>query len=102
MQYIPGVALGNGTVLESRIDPLSLLSVAAFLGMSVIWLVVARRGGDGACGPGLLIVLIGSPFLFYANSTFGEMLAGATWMAGLTKETAAPCILAMGIIGIVG
>lgn len=85
--------------------------------------VVARRAGHAEWGPGLVLVCLASPLLFYAHNTFGEMaaasltvlfvaalvtrrswplVAGAAFLAGITKETAAPFLLALAVIVALG
>ncbi len=114
LPYWPASAYPRGDALRA----LSALNVVAFLVMLVVIWIVAVRTGNGAWGPGLVLAVLAGPLLFYANATFGEMLAAflivlfaaavllgsrpsliiaATWLAGITKETAAPFLLALGL-----
>jgi hypothetical protein len=100
---------------------LSLINVAAFFGtIALLWTTAARVAGR-EYGALLALVALTSPLLYFAYSTLGEMLSTfllvavvaaaiggrrAWWlaplalMAGITKETAPPFVLALGAIGV--
>ena len=124
VQYLPAaLLLASPLSREQILEALSALNVAAFLAMLVVLYVVSTRTGNRAWGPALVLLMTAGPLLFYANSTFGEMLAAflivlyiatillkshwalvatTAWMAGITKETAVPYLLAIGLIGLLG
>jgi hypothetical protein len=100
---------------------LSLFSVLGFFGMLALLALTPWRMGYRPLAPLLVLVLLTSPFLYYGSSTLGEglaaflvllsaatalrrapwlVLAGAAWLAGLTKETAPPFVVALGAIAL--
>ena len=123
LQYVPSTALKALGASDAQVlTGLALINVAAFL-LLLFLLWRTMRSREEALGLGLALLLIGSPLLWYANSTFGETLsafvlvlfcatllarrhpllvAGATWFACLTKETAMPFVVAMGLIALYG
>jgi hypothetical protein len=99
---------------------LSTVSFAAILLLA--WRIVSRRAGSGSAAL-LVAVLVAGPLLWYARSSFGEMLAaflillfieavlsrrsaftvaGTFWLAGITKETALPFLLVLGAVALFG
>jgi hypothetical protein len=121
-QYIPDLMFkALGFTHNSRALGLSLISVAAFAAMLAVAYRTLRRIDQLGWWPIFLIVSVGSPLLYYANSTWGEMLGaffllaftastivldrpvtvGAlAYAAALTKETAFPFVFAIGLIGL--
>jgi hypothetical protein len=120
LQYVPTVvALGLGASATFALNLLWLLSIGAFLALIVlVWWTLGRADLD-EWSPVLVVVMLTGPLLFYANSTFGEMLAAflsaavvatlvlrsswllvalAAFLAGLTKETAPAVLLALGAV----
>ena len=119
LQYIPAIVLLEfGASTGQVMAALSVISAAAFaLTLWMVWrLLGTSRVATGAAG--MLLVLTG-PLIHYAASAFGEMLAaaafvaviyslaqraplpaiiGATWLAGISKDTALPFVLAIAIV----
>ena len=100
---------------------LSLLSIVAFLGTLLLFSLVPFRLGRAEWAPILVLVFLSGPFLHYGYATWGEMLgafflvafvaaavrpshwlviASTAWLAGLTKETAAPFVIALGVVAL--
>ncbi len=120
LQYPAAMALLQLGLTDHQVyRGLSLLSIAAF----VATLALLAYLPFGAGRPVVVLVLLSSPFLYYAYTTFGEMLAAcflvafvltvvrpshwlliavAAWLAGLTKETAPPFVFALGLIALLG
>ena len=100
---------------------LSVVSMAWFFVMlAVAWRTTSQVGASG-WWPAFLVVVLTGPFLYYGNVTWGEMLvasllvcftasallpirplliAVAAFLAGLTKETAFPFLLAIGLLSL--
>ena len=99
---------------------ISTISFAAILLLA--WRILSRRAGQGAATV-VVVVLAAGPLLWYARSSFGEMLAallilvfveavlsrrgavavaGTLWLAGITKETALPFLLVLGAVALFG
>ncbi len=124
LQHVPdllSIGLGaDGHAARTRI--LELLSVAAIVVSVVVAWVVLSRAGHRAWFWAFMLVVLSSPFLWYARTTAGEALAtgllvclvaatllpahpavvglaavGAAW----TKETSYPFIAALGVLGLV-
>lgn len=112
-----------GLSAEQVFTALALISLLAFLGMLFVLVYVPHRMGYTMFAPVLALTLLTSPFFYYGNSTFGEtlaacllvllaataarmshpaVLAGAAWLAGVTKETAPLFVLALGVLAVVG
>ena len=114
LQYIPGIIMVEfGSSSGQMMAALSTLSTLAFVGVLLMaWRLMRSRGLDMAASA-LLLVLSG-PLIHYAASAFGEMLAafafvavvysvarrapmpaviGATWLAGISKDTAVPFVI---------
>jgi hypothetical protein len=123
LQHVPdliSIGLGaDGHAARQRI--LELLSVAGVVAAVAAAWVVLSRAGQRAWFWAFMLVVLSSPFLWYARTTAGEALAtgllvcfvgsvllpahplvvglatiGAVW----TKETSYPFILALGAIGL--
>lgn len=118
LQYLPsalliGLGFGDGDVERG----LGLLNAVAFCGLLVVAWTTLRRAGDRALGALLVVVLLASPFPWYAWVTFGEafgalacvafvaaalrrshpvLLALSFGLACVTKETALPFLVLMG------
>ncbi len=122
LQYLVTVPLFALGATKPQVDTaLALVSVAAFLATLALVALSARAvAGRWAAALGALVVAAG-PLLYYANSTFGEMTAAALtaavvaavllrvppWLlalavllAGVSKETAPPFLVAMGLIAV--
>jgi hypothetical protein len=122
LQYLPAMALGAiGVGDRSILRVLAVISTLCLAGILVLaWRIVSRYSGRGAAAI-VVSVLAAGPLLWYARSTFGEMLAaflmllfaeavlarrgplavGATlWLAGITKETALPFLLVLGAVAL--
>lgn len=118
LQYLPaGALLGAGVDPDRVVDVLAALNLAAFFGILGCVAVLGRRALRG-WAPVLLATMLGGPLLFYATAGFGEMLAAFTALAFLTlllvgrpgaagavlalaclgKETAAPFLVALGLL----
>jgi hypothetical protein len=124
LQHVPDlISIGvgaDGHPARTRI--LELLSVAGVVGSVILARLVLSRVGQPAWFWGFLVVVLSSPFLWYARTTAGEALAtgllvclvaatvlpappvvvglavlGACW----TKETSYPFVLALGLLGLV-
>jgi hypothetical protein len=124
LQHVPdllSIGLGaDGHRARTRI--LELLSVAGIVGSVALARVVLSRIGQPAWFWGFMVVVLSSPFLWYARTTSGEVLAtgllvalvaatvlpahpllvglaaiGASW----TKETSYPFVVALGVLGLV-
>jgi hypothetical protein len=124
MQHVPDlIAIGlgaDGHAARTRI--LELLSVAAVVTSVVLGWVVLSRAGQRAWFWAFMLVVLSSPFLWYARTTAAEALAagllvcfvaatilpahpalvglaavGAVW----TKETSYPFVAALGVLGLV-
>ena len=102
-----------------RLTGLSVVGMAAFFAMlAVAWRTTSQVGASG-WWPAFLVVVLTGQFLYYGNATSGEMLvasllvcftasallpirplliAVAAFLAGLTKETAFPFLLAIGLL----
>ncbi len=114
VQFIPAIILINFVSQDwqimSALAVLNGLAFAATLWMG--WRMMASRGRDLAAFA--LLLILSGPLLAYAASTFGEMLAafgfaavvyslarrapvvaiaGAAWLATITKDTALPFVL---------
>lgn len=120
LQYLPAVTLlALGASPGQVLVGLSIVSVFAFLGVLGLLWATSTAAGRPAWAPALVLAAIVGPLLFYASSTFGEMLAafhillfvvavarrahwalvaGSLWLAGITKETALPFLLALGVV----
>jgi hypothetical protein len=117
LQYVPTAALFKiGFNDTSVLQGLAIINAVSFAGMvATAWLVMARLRRP-AIGAALVLVLLVSPWPWYAWSTFGEslgafacmllvaaallrahpsMLALALVIAGQTKETALPFLLVL-------
>lgn len=124
LQYVPTVvALGLGASTTFALNLLWVLSACAFAALVVlVWWTLGRADLE-EWSPALVAVVLTGPLLFYANSTFGEMLAAflatavvatllvrshwmlvvlAAFLAGVTKETAPAVLLALGVIVVLG
>lgn len=122
LQYLPDLAAyGAGASRTDRAQLLALLSgFAVGVIVAVFWLVL-RRIGPFAWRWALLVCVVAGPVLAYGSSTWGEMLASAllallvaatilpahpvlvglaTLGAALTKETAYPFVVAVGLTGL--
>jgi hypothetical protein len=124
MQHVPdliSIGLGaDGHAARTRI--LELLSVAAIIASVVLAWVVLSRAGQRAWFWAFMVVVLSSPFLWYARTTAAETLAtgllvcfvaatvlpahpvvvalaavGAVW----TKETSYPFVAVLGVLGLV-
>jgi hypothetical protein len=124
LQHVPdliSIGLGaDGHAARTRI--LELLSVAALLASVVLAWAVLSRVGHRAWFWAFMLVVLSSPFLWYARTTAAEPLAtgllvcfvaatlfpahpllvglaalGAVW----TKETSYPFVAVLGVIGLV-
>jgi hypothetical protein len=121
-QYAPDVVFkGLGFSPAERMTGLSVLSIAAFFAMlAIAWGTISQLGPPGGW-PMFLIVLLTGPFLYYGNATWGEMVAASlvvcftasallrlrppliaatAFLAALTKETAFPFLVAIGLISL--
>ena len=124
LQHLPDLAMiGLGIDGHpNRTRVLTLLSVLGVLGSVVLGWLVLTRTGQAAWFWGYLVVLLSGPTLAYARSTAGEMfamgllvslvaatvlrappvvIALAAFGASITKETAYPFVVAMGLLGLV-
>jgi len=122
IQYAPDVVFkGLRFSPAERMTGLSVLSIAAFFAMlAVAWSTTSKLGPPGGWSI-FLIVLLTSPFLYYGNATWGEMvaallvvcftasallrlspplIAAAAFLATLTKETAFPFLVAIGLLSL--
>jgi hypothetical protein len=119
LQYPPAILMIKAGLSERHtLRGLALLSLAAYLALLGLLAYAGRRWGAG-----LVLVAVGGPLLFYATSTLAESLSavlivlatvavlrrwhaawiGVTaWLAAITKETAAPFVLAIGLIALLG
>jgi hypothetical protein len=124
LQHAPdllSIGLGaDGHPARARI--LELLSVAGIVGAVVLARITCSRVGQPAWFWAFMLVVLSSPFLWYARTTAGEALAtgllvalvaatvipahpvlvalaalGACW----TKETSYPFVAALGVLGLV-
>ena len=98
---------------------LQLLNVAALLGLALLLGLVGRRTGRAWAAPLLVLLVIASPLAWYTWSTFSEAAAVTlcaavaaaallrappwallvlVWLAGITKETAAPFLFALAAV----
>jgi hypothetical protein len=119
LQYLPsalfiGLGLGDKDVVHG----LGYLNAVAFVGMLLIAWLTLRRLGRPALGAALLVALLASPLPWYSWSTFGESLGGffclafvaavllrapppmlaiTLVLAAISKETALPFLVLMGI-----
>jgi hypothetical protein len=123
-QYIPAAGLGAAGLSDSAIVlALAALSALCYLGIVAITLwIVAPRAGKGVAAVTTAAIVAG-PLLWYVPSSFGEMLAafllllfleavlsrrssiavgGTLWLAGITKETALPLLIALGAVALLG
>jgi hypothetical protein len=124
LQHIPDV-LSIELGAESHPDRtriLALLSVAGVVGCVVLARLVLSRVRQPASFWGFVFVILSSPFIAYARTTVGEMLAAgllvclvaatvlqvhpalvglAALGACLTKETSYPFVVAFGLLGLV-
>jgi hypothetical protein len=119
LQYLPSALLiGLGLSDEDVIHGLGYLNAVAFVGMLLVAWFTLRRLGRPAVGAALLVALLASPLPWYTWSTFGESL-GAFFclafvaaallrapapalaltlvLAAISKETALPFLVLMGI-----
>jgi hypothetical protein len=122
IQYVPDVALKALRFSPAeRMTGLSIVSIAAFFAMlAVAWRTTSKLGPPGSW-PIFLIVVLTSPFLYYGGTTYGEMVAAslvvcftasallclrpllitaAAFLATLTKETAFPFLVAIGLLSL--
>jgi hypothetical protein len=124
LQHIPDVLsieLGAGSHPD-RTRILAFLSVAGVLGCVLLARLVLSRVRQPAWFWGFVFVILSSPFITYARTTVGEMLAAgllvclvaatvlqvhpalvglAAFGACLTKETSYPFVVAFGLLGLV-
>jgi hypothetical protein len=123
-QYLPAAALGAVGVSDAGIlRVLAALSTVSFAAILLLaWRIVSRRADAGSAAL-VVAVLVAGPLLWYARSSFGEMLAaflillfveavlsrrstaavaGTFWLAGITKETALPFLLVLGAVALFG
>jgi hypothetical protein len=120
-QYVPGLVfsyLGAGET--TSLDLFCVLSFLAFAGILALTLRVLGARSQPVAAAAVLVLVTG-PLLWYARASFGEMLAAflilactaacvrgagpaATGLlfvlAGLTKETALPCLLLIAAVGL--
>jgi hypothetical protein len=122
VQYVPDLAFKSLELSPAdRMTGQSVVSMVAFFGMlAVAWTTISRLG-PSAGWPAFLVVLLTGPFLYYGNATWGESLAAClivcftaaallrlpplvlgavTFVAALTKETAFPFLLAIGLVAL--
>jgi hypothetical protein len=124
LQHVPdwvSIGLGaDGHAARARI--LELLSVVAIVASVVVAWVALSRTGHRAWFWAFMLVVLSSPFLWYARTTAAETLATgllvcfvaatllpahpvvvglATVGAAWTKETSYPFVAALGVIGLV-
>ena len=114
LQYVPAIILLEWGALGGQVmAAFSALSTVAFFGVLLMVWRLLRGRGTGLAYAGLVLVLSG-PLLYYAASSFGEMLAAAgmvaviyslarraplaaviasVWLAGISKDTALPFVL---------
>ena len=119
-QYLIAMPLlALGTSQSHVLLALALFNAAAFFLVLALFAIVPWRTGNPALIPALVAIVLVSPLLFYADQTFGEMLAAglavaavaavalraspsviavATCASGLTKETAPIFAVALGLI----
>lgn len=119
LQYLPAtVFIKLGMSDQDVFRALSYLNTAAFGAMLVIGLATLRRLRLPVAGVGVVLVLLASPLLWYSWSTLGESLAACAWMAfvaaallrapapvlalslalaGISKETALPFLVVLGV-----
>ena len=122
-QHIPALLLSLAGLSDSAVlRSLAWLSTLAFLGLFLVGRV-ALRAGDARATPVFFLLVLTSPLLWYVNVTFAEMaaafvvllytaaivlrkgwlaVAASLWLAGMTKETALPFLIAIGLIGLFG
>jgi hypothetical protein len=122
-QHIPALLLSvTGLSEDAILRGLAWLNTLAFVGLFLLG-VVAVRARDARVAPLFLLLLTTAPLLWYVNATFAEMSAAFTtllytaaivlrkswltvaasfWLAGITKETAMPFLVAIGLIGLFG
>jgi hypothetical protein len=123
-QYIPSITLGASGISDATIvDILAVLSTCSFVGIIIVtWRILRHRAGSGAAAVAVGS-LVSGPLLWYVPSSFGEMLAAllvllfietllarrrfiavasTLWLAGITKETAIPFLLALGLAALLG
>ena len=124
LQHIPDVIsieLG-ATSHPARTRILVLLSVAGVVGSVLLARLVLSRLQQTAWFWGFFFVVLSSPFIAYARTTVGEVLAAgllvclvaatvlqappalvglAAFGACLTKETSYPFVIALGLLGLV-
>jgi hypothetical protein len=119
LQYLPSALfIGLGLSDEDVVHGLGYLNAVAFVGMLLIAWLTLRRLGRPAVGAALLVALLASPLPWYTWSTFGESLGGLCCLAfvaaallrapapvlaitlvlaAISKETALPFLVLMGI-----
>lgn len=118
LQYLPALLFeGIGLDIDATVRALSVLSAVSVIGAVGLLVWVLGSQGYGAWRVGL-VVLLGSPFLWYATASFGEALQSfvilafvaavvrgappwvivlVTTAAGLSKETALPFLVLLGV-----
>jgi hypothetical protein len=119
-QYLPAAALGalgaGDTTILRVLAAISTLCCAAIILLA--WRIVRRWAGAAAAAV-VVIALAAGPLIWYARSSFGELLAAflmllfaeavlsrrgafaiaaTLWLATITKETAVPFLLVLGLL----
>lgn len=124
LQYIPGLGMNLAGLSDGQIlRGLAALSTFAFLGSFAVCQRVLVRTERAELVPIAFLLVLAGPLLWYSNSTYGEslatfltllytasallrqrwyLLAGTFWLAGITKETALPFLVAIGLIAVLG
>jgi hypothetical protein len=123
LQYIPDlIATSVGVSAHpDRVRILASLGIASLvLGLALVWLAF-RRFGQPALFWLFVFVFLSGPLLAYANTSWGEvfaagllmcfvaatllqapppLIAAAAFAACLTKETAYPVVVSLGLVGL--
>lgn len=121
-QHLPDAVFhALGLSFTARRDALGYVSLASLAATVAVGTVTIRRAGHRRLGALFALVAVTGPLLVYAHSTFGEMLAAllilsaaaatqrperawviglAAFAASITKETAAPIVFVIGVLGL--
>jgi hypothetical protein len=121
-QYIPALIIGNFAPSKQAIlQGLALMSSMAFFSSLILIYTTLKKVTKPCLALTAVLIMISSPFLWYAKSTFNEMVAtfvtlaftasvilqSSGWivaifslLTGITKETAFPFVIAIGLVAL--